>query len=43
MYDKIKRWYEQGLWTAAMAAQAVSKGHLTQEQYRAITGQEYPA
>jgi len=32
MYNKIKRWYEQGLWTAAMVQTAAAKGVLTQEQ-----------
>lgn len=32
MYEKIKRWYIQGLWTAAMVNAAVSKGVISQEQ-----------
>jgi len=36
MYEKIKRWYEQGLWTAAMVRNAVAKGVLTQEQAEEI-------
>ncbi len=32
MYEKIKRWYKQGLWTAVMVQNAVSKGVLTEEQ-----------
>ena len=38
MFDKIKRFYETGLWTAAMVRQAVDKGLLTREQYRQIVG-----
>jgi hypothetical protein len=38
MYDRIKRWYDYGLWTAAMVAQAVEKGLLTQAQADSITG-----
>lgn len=32
MYEKIKRWYTQGLWTEAMVQNAVKKGIITEEQ-----------
>ena len=32
MYEKIKLWYKQGLWTAEMVQNAVDKGVITQEQ-----------
>ena len=32
MYEKIKRWYQQGLWTAQMVQNAVKKGVLTAEE-----------
>ena len=32
MYEKIKRWYKQGLWTKAMVQNAVTKGKLTEEE-----------
>lgn len=32
MYEKIKRWYKQGLWTEAMVRNAVAKGKLTEEE-----------
>lgn len=41
MYKKIKKWYEQGLWTKAMVVNAVQKGVLTPEQYEDITGEAY--
>lgn len=41
MFKKIKRWYQQGLWTKHMVAQAVEKGVLTPEQYKEITGEPY--
>ena len=41
MFKKIKKWYEQGLWTKKMVHQAVEKGVLTAEQYEAIVGEEY--
>lgn len=37
MYDKIKKWYEQGLWSAEMVQDAVNKGILTEEQANEIT------
>lgn len=36
MYEKIKHWHEKGWWTAAMVAQAASKGMITEAQYKAI-------
>ena len=41
MKEKIRKWYEQGLWTAAMVRNAVVKGKLTAEDYREITGEQY--
>lgn len=32
MYEKIKRWYNQGLWTEEMVKNAVLKGKLTEEE-----------
>ena len=39
MKEKIKKWYEQGLWTAEMVRNAVIKGKLTKEEYREIVGE----
>ncbi len=41
MKDKIAKWYKQGLWTAAMVANAVKKGIITAADYEKITGEEY--
>lgn len=38
MYDKIARWYKQGLWTAAMVDKAAEKGVITRAQAEKITG-----
>lgn len=38
MRDKIKRWYEQGLWSAAMVHDAVDKGIITEQDYQQIVG-----
>lgn len=37
MYDKIKIWYDRGLWTAQMVHDAVEKGLITEEEYIEIT------
>lgn len=36
MFDKIKKWYAQGLWTAEMVDNAVEKGVLTDKQAQSI-------
>lgn len=40
MYEKIAKWYAQGLWSAKMVQDAVEKGVLTQAQAKEITTQE---
>ena len=32
MFEKIKKWYMQGLWTETMVRNAVLKGVLTEDQ-----------
>ena len=39
MKDKIKLWYKQGLWSLDMVRNAVTKGILTEEDYKEITGE----
>ena len=39
MYEKIKRWYELGLWKREMVLQAAAKGIITQEQAMEIIGE----
>ena len=41
MFEKIKKWYEEGLWTKAMVRNAVKKGKITDEQYEEIVGEPY--
>lgn len=36
MFEKIQKWYIQGLWKAAQVRQAVDKGMLTEEEYNRI-------
>ena len=40
-FEKIKKWYDKGLWTDKMVRNAVAKGIITEEQYTEITGKEY--
>ena len=40
MYEKIKKWYKQGLWTEEMVLNAVEKGIITAEQAAEILAQE---
>ena len=39
MFEKIKKWYKQGLWTKAMVQNALNKGIITQDQYAEIIAQ----
>ena len=38
MYDRIKKWYKQGLWTGNMVQDAVKKNVITQEEANEILG-----
>lgn len=38
MFEKIKKWYAQGLWTAGMVDDAVAKGVLSEAQAQEIKG-----
>lgn len=39
-YDKVKGYYDRGLWSAARVASAVGKW-ITAEEYQTITGLEF--
>ena len=41
MFEKIKRFYDLGLWTKEQVGSAVEKGVITPEQYKEITGEDY--
>ena len=41
MFEKIKKWYESGMWTKKMVHNAVVKGKITEEEYTEITGEAY--
>lgn len=40
MFEKIRKWYRQGLWSAQMVQTAVNKGVITAEQAEDILNQE---
>lgn len=40
-FDKVKRYYDQGLWGINKVRQAVVKGWITEEEFKEITGQDY--
>lgn len=42
-YERIKYYYEAGLWSKPMVKKAVKKGVITKEQYEEITGEDYKA
>ncbi len=39
--EKVKSWYELGMWSEARVKNAVQKGAISAEEYEAITGKEY--
>ena len=40
-FDKVKRYYDAGLWNTGRVHNAVIKGWITAEQYAEITGEDY--
>lgn len=41
MYDKIKSYYDSGLWSEERVKNMVIKGIITEEEYNDIIGKEY--
>ena len=41
MAEKIKRFYDLGLWNDSMVRTAVKKGLITKDEYKKITGNDY--
>ena len=41
IYDKIKSYYDSGLWGEVRVRNMVVKGIITEEEYKAIIGKEY--
>ena len=42
-YEKIKSYYDKGLWSKTMVKNAAVKGKITAEEYKLITGEDYVA
>ena len=42
-FERVKYYYEAGLWSLPMVKMAVRKGVITKEQYKEITGKAYGA
>lgn len=40
-FERIKYYFDAGLWNKAMVKNAVKKGVITKEQYAEITGEDY--
>ena len=40
-YNKVKKYYDDGLWSKSMVRNAVSKGWITAAEYKEITGEDY--
>ena len=41
MYDKIKSYYDSGLWSEVRVRNMVIKGYITEEEYKDIIGKKY--
>lgn len=42
-FNKVKNYYDKGLWNKEMVANAVVKGWITAEEYALIVGEPYDA
>lgn len=42
MYKVVKRYYDLGIYTKENVAMFVKAGKITAEQYKTITGDDYP-
>lgn len=40
-FEKIKKYYDQGLWSKERVYNMVGKGKITAEEYEEITGEAY--
>lgn len=41
MYEKIKGYYDTGLWSEERVRNMVIKGVITEDEYKSIVGKEY--
>lgn len=42
-FEKVKRYYDKGLWKIGAVRSAVVKGWITEEEFEEITGEPYNA
>lgn len=40
-YEKVKKWYDKGIWNKTMCRNVVVKGCITPEEFKEITGIDY--
>lgn len=40
-YEKVKRYYDHGLWSIERVHKAVEKGWIAAVEYKEITGEDY--
>ena len=40
-FEKVKAYYDNGLWSISRVKQAVVKGWITADEYKEITGEDY--
>ena len=40
-FEKVKNYYDKGLWNEEMVRNAVVKGWITEEEYSEIVGENY--
>lgn len=40
-YEKVKGYFDKGLWNEEMVRNAVAKGWITKEEFTEITGETY--
>lgn len=40
-FDKVKNYYDRGLWSVDRVREAVVKGWITEKEFKEITGEDY--
>lgn len=40
-FEQVKKYYDLGVWSEAKVRNAVAKGWITAEEFKAITGKKY--
>ena len=40
-FEKVKSYYDKGLWKISRVREAVVKGWITEEEFKKITGEDY--